>query len=217
MIGLVLCGGNSSRMGKDKGLLLRNNITWASHAYNLLKQFAINTYISINVHQQVQYSLIFNPALCIVDEAIPVHGPILGLLSTHIKYPTEDILVLACDMPCMQVDAITYLLTHYDNHSLVYTNNKHVEPLCGIYNAPSLAYILKHFSVGEDTTPIAHFSLDEDAKQTAQHAASNNSSQKIKKHSMMHCLSLMNAKYIEIPEAYKPYFVNINSANDMLF
>ncbi len=205
MIGLVLCGGNSSRMGQDKGLLLRNKITWAAHAYNVLTQLSIPTYVSVNPHQQEQYSAIFSPAYCIVDRAsLQVHGPVLGLLTAHLQHPAKDILVLACDMPLMQHDAIAHLLAHYSNHSVVYTNNNHIEPLCGIYTATSLAHLVQYFSVGEDTTPIGQL------------VTGDSTAPKVKKHSMMHCLELISAKYIDVPNAYTHYFTNMNTVDDLL-
>jgi molybdopterin-guanine dinucleotide biosynthesis protein A len=51
MTGLLLCGGKSSRMGSDKGLLSAEGITWAATAYNKLSTVASLIFISVNDEQ----------------------------------------------------------------------------------------------------------------------------------------------------------------------
>ena len=51
LIGVVLCGGKSSRMGSDKGLLKLNDKTWAELAVKKMEQLRIPVYVSINETQ----------------------------------------------------------------------------------------------------------------------------------------------------------------------
>jgi hypothetical protein len=51
MIGLILCGGQSSRMGMDKGLLQFNGISWAQSAANKMAELNIPVYLSIAKHK----------------------------------------------------------------------------------------------------------------------------------------------------------------------
>jgi molybdenum cofactor guanylyltransferase len=183
MIGLVVCGGKSSRMQQDKGLLLRNNITWAAHAFDLLQLLNIPVHISINAAQQKAYSNIFSKELLIVDDAtIPIGGPLSGLLSAFTKYPAQDIFVLACDMPLMRIEPLRYLLDNYQQQTIVYKQEQQIEPLCGIYSASALESI---------------------------HQLIN--TQQLQKQSMMHCLERIQAGYIQVPILYLSCFANINT------
>src|SRR5687767_3060241 len=100
MIGLVLCGGQSTRMGTDKGLMISpKKITWAQQCFSLLAKLDLHVVLSVNETQHNHYKRIFQWNELILDNPnLDVHGPLLGLLSVHAKYPTEDIFVLACDM-----------------------------------------------------------------------------------------------------------------------
>ena len=54
-----MCGGQSARMGTDKGLLLQNNKTWASMAAQKLKPYVTEVYFSVNINQVNCYSEVF--------------------------------------------------------------------------------------------------------------------------------------------------------------
>ena len=99
MNGVVLCGGESRRMGSDKGLLVKAGKTWAELAFSNLSGLRIKTAISVNRTQVELYSQIFAFGSLVTDnEILPVKGPLLGLLSVHQEFPAEDLLVVACDM-----------------------------------------------------------------------------------------------------------------------
>jgi len=67
---------------------------------------------------------------------------LFGLLSVHLKYPEEDLLVLACDMPLIDAELIKQLLTKYNSETAVafiFTKNGELEPMPGIYKSKDLA------------------------------------------------------------------------------
>src|SRR5688500_7290332 len=103
MLGIILCGGQSSRMGSDKGLLTMNEKTWAQTSIEKLALLNIPVKISINNKQHPAYASEFSSDDLIVDEpSLAVKGPLLAVLSCHMKHPTEDLFILACDMPLME-------------------------------------------------------------------------------------------------------------------
>src|SRR6187401_2467401 len=145
MQGVVLCGGQSSRMGSDKGLLMLNDKTWTQKAVETLRNFQIPIVISVNKNQYHDYSLIFPADTLIPDDpSLQLHGPLCGLLSVHFKYPEEDVLILACDMPLIDTELIKQLLTKYSTEiadAFIYTTNGEPEPMPGIYRSKGIAYI----------------------------------------------------------------------------
>src|SRR5688572_17949633 len=103
MLGIILSGGQSSRMGQDKGLLKLEAKTWAQTAIDKLSILNFPVKISVNRSQFSQYAEVFSPADLIEDnETLSLKGPLLGVLSAHVHYPDEDLFILACDMPLME-------------------------------------------------------------------------------------------------------------------
>jgi molybdopterin-guanine dinucleotide biosynthesis protein A len=147
MTGIILCGGQSSRMGSDKGLLKLETGTWAMAAYNKLSDLHIPVKVSVNASQYPNYSTVFPATDLIVDDtSLELKGPLLGTLSAHGRYPSEDLFLLACDMPLMQSFLLKELLEasrlHPQRDAFVFTNDDEPEPLCAIYRSSVLAGVL---------------------------------------------------------------------------
>ena len=133
-------------MGSDKGLLKLHASTWAQTAIDKLNSFQLPVVISVTKKQYEGYSSVFSPQLLVTDnESLQMNGPLSGVLSVHLTYPQEDLLVLACDMPLMETDLIKELLARYKiqptTEAFVYTNDGEPEPLLGIYKATGLTHI----------------------------------------------------------------------------
>ena len=154
MLGVVLCGGQSTRMGSDKGLLKLHANTWAQTAIDKLNNFQLSVVISVNKNQYEGYSSIFSTGLLVADnDSLQMKGPLCGVLSVHLKYPAEDILILACDMPLMEIDLIKELLVQYKEQpncdAIIYTHDGEPEPLLGIYKAKGLAAVYELYETNQ--------------------------------------------------------------------
>lgn len=97
LFGLILCGGKSSRMGSDKGLLMHNNMTWSEYLKNSLSVYCDEIFVSINEFQAENYSKFFLENTLIIDLEND-KGPLGGILSAHQKYPNADWFIIPCDM-----------------------------------------------------------------------------------------------------------------------
>jgi len=186
MLGVVLCGGQSSRMGSDKGLLMLNDKTWTQKAIDTLSNFQIPIVISVNKNQHQVYSSIFPVDMLIPDDPyLQLHGPLCGLLSVHLKYPEEDLLVFACDMPLIDAELIKQLLTKYNAETAVafiFTKDGEPEPMPGIYRSKALAYVHQLYS--NDQLP---------------------------RHSMKYMLEHIAAAFYPLPADKKDCFRNFNT------
>ena len=156
MIGVVLCGGQSTRMGTDKGLLKFHANTWAEAAVNKLKALSIDIKISVNTKQFAGYSNVFPVEILIADnDSLKLKGPLCGILSVHIQHPSQDLFVLACDMPLIETGILEELLMYYrlypDAEAFVFANDSEPEPLCGIYKAKGLTHIHHLYKTGHLT------------------------------------------------------------------
>lgn len=191
MTGIILCGGQSSRMGSDKGLLPQDTGNWATHAAVKLAELELPVLFSINPQQFDTYAALFLPEQLIIDhEALTIKGPLLGALSCHLQLPAEDLFVLACDMPFMEPSLLKELHTHYLNDrtalAYVFTNENEPEPLCAIYTAKGLSFVYNMLLDGTLT-----------------------------RHSMKFMLDQLPVHRIPIPASQQTYFRNINAHADL--
>ncbi|MEO6229487.1 MAG: molybdenum cofactor guanylyltransferase [Ferruginibacter sp.] len=148
MLAVILCGGKSTRMGSDKGLLKLHANTWARTAADKMEQLNVQVVLSVNAAQFKDYAEVFDATQLIIDDAgLDIHGPLAGVLSIHEKYPAEDLFVFACDMPLMDISILEQLFENYQKHltadAFAFTNEGAPEPLCAIYKATGLAHILE--------------------------------------------------------------------------
>ena len=191
MLGVVLCGGQSTRMGTDKGLIKLNTNTWAQTASDKMLLLKLKVFLSVNASQYKDYQSIFTTAQLIKDnDELLVRGPLAGILSVHLQYPEEDLFVLACDMPLMETNLLHLLLLACREHPLngvyIYYNDGQPEPLCAIYTAKGLAFILQMLQAN-----------------------------KLRKHSMKYVLEHIQPYTISLNEDQKKYFTNFNAQAEL--
>jgi molybdopterin-guanine dinucleotide biosynthesis protein A len=187
MQGLILCGGQSTRMGTDKGLILNEVRTWAQTAMDRLAALSIPVSISVNALQYDSYRAVFpDVALVQDDPTLGIRGPLLGVLSAHVAHPAAAVFVLACDMPLMDVSIPKQLFEQYrddeDHEAFVFTNEEEPEPLCGIYTTAGLRKIFDALQSGS-----------------------------LQKHSMKYALGLLAVRYTALTDIQKPCFRNFNA------
>lgn len=180
MIGVVLCGGHSTRMGKDKGLLTTEETPWAEWAAQKIEQMGLPFCISINSDQTGSYAEHFDPEHLIVD-SFDVPGPLKGLFTVHNHFPYHDLFILACDLPDVTLPLMRQLLDEFRKHDgehdfFVYNHNGAYEPMLGIYSREGLQKIFDLYSIGQlDRFSMKHvlelsntFALELSATETEQ-------------------------------------------------
>ncbi len=137
--GLILTGGKSSRMGKDKfSLSYKSNTNQSEILFNLLSKVCSNVYFSCREDQK---------NLPILKDFPQIHdlyhemGPTGGILSAMAMDPDAFWFVLACDLPFISEEGITYLAKKRDHFKVATTFYNEVKkwpaPLCTIYSPKS--------------------------------------------------------------------------------
>ncbi len=147
--GLVLAGGESRRMGRDKALLVRDGHSQLAHIAALLEGITERVYVSSRQDQQgdPERSRFEN----IVDRYEGI-GPIAGILSAMDAQPNADWLVVACDLPNIDAATLSFLIEN-SNTKQPFTAFKSnfdglPEPLCALYRCGSDAIIRRFVEDG---------------------------------------------------------------------
>ena len=190
IIGVILCGGKSSRMGSDKGLLFAENQRWFERSFDLLSKIFSRVVISINPNQYSIYKGIQSNSDYVVDSVNFVEGPLVGIFSVHEKYPNSDLFVLACDMISMIELVVRNLVSIYSAHPekdfYFFQNGKFLETLCGIYTANGLKELGRKLRTNETKNFAIH-----------------------------KLVSGCNSLIIQIPEESKNSFANFNTREEV--
>jgi molybdenum cofactor guanylyltransferase len=138
LFGLVLSGGFSTRMGRDKGSIVYHDVDQRSHCYRLLQDFCGDVFVSIRKEQE---NLLLPGQKAVFDTSFEI-GPAAGLLAAHEKNPTAAWLVLACDMPGVTSTEIKLLVSRR-NPAKAATSYvvAGIEPFFAIWEPQALAHL----------------------------------------------------------------------------
>lgn len=147
--GIILAGGKSSRMGKDKGLVLINERPLVDYAVDVLLELTDDLIISTG---NPYYGYLGFP---LVEDEFREIGPMGGIYSA-LKHSSSMVnLVIPCDMPLIHPDLFRFLFTHLEDHWVVLpsSDGKHPEPMCGIYRKEILPVMIEFISKGNYKLP----------------------------------------------------------------
>jgi len=115
--GLVLAGGKSSRMGQDKSRMAWHGKEQMYYMADLLAKAGLPAYISCRGVQMMD----IDPAYALLPDTVPGAGPLVGLLSAYAARPGAAWLVVACDMPLMDMPTMQQLIEARDPAALATT------------------------------------------------------------------------------------------------
>ncbi|GAA0893108.1 hypothetical protein GCM10009122_27870 [Fulvivirga kasyanovii] len=139
LYGLVLIGGESRRMGRDKSLISYHATDQRKYSFDLLSDYCSKVFLSCNADQAKNIELPF------ITDSNNYKGPLKGVLSAQEKFNDVAWLVLACDMPFVDAEVLSMLVTHRDPNAMA-TCFYHgfPEPLCSIWEPHAYAALI-HF------------------------------------------------------------------------
>ncbi len=156
--GLVLSGGRSTRMQRDKAVLEYGGETQLDRAMRLLGEQVSEVYVSVRADQ------VSEPARAKYRQIVDSHdgtspiakGPAAGILAAQAADPQAAWLVLACDLPQLDAQTLaTLIAARNTQHTATAFRSAHgglPEPLCAIYE-PASAPLLAAFVAGGRDCP----------------------------------------------------------------
>ena len=143
---IVLAGGRSSRMGRDKSLLKVGNSTMLDHIVSRLTPHFNELLLSVDTLDRY-----VPPSVRAVPDRIPGLGPFMAV-ATCLEASSNDLnLVVACDMPGLDVDLATAMLSRALGHDGVIpqTAPDRFEPLFAVYRKSLLPAANRLLASGE--------------------------------------------------------------------
>jgi molybdenum cofactor guanylyltransferase len=151
LFGLVLAGGRSSRMQRDKATLQYHGRTQLEWAMDLITPFVDLAYVSVRPDQTQDPMRAKFPQIVDTHENL---GPIAGIVAAQAAHPEAAWLVLACDLPFLDAGTIKHLVwaRQEDRPATAYRSSHDglPEPLCAIYEPSSREAILDYVATGKN-------------------------------------------------------------------
>lgn len=162
--GLVVCGGNSSRMGIDKSMLVYHDEPQCYFLHRILQPFCEQVFISCNARQVNQFEAGYQ---LIPDNPLFSNiGPMAALLSAFELNPNQHFLVIGCDYPFLEAGDVSTFLNTIKKESLAsaFFNReaKVYEPLLAYYKSQSAITLLEMHKQNKHS--LQHFLAENDAE-----------------------------------------------------
>jgi len=128
---VILAGGKSSRMGRDKSLLPFGGYpTLCQYQYERMKTLFEHVYISVKDPDKYGFAADF------IVETEEAYAPTYGLKRIFEAISEEAFFVMAVDMPFLSAGVINTLIDRYDPSVDAVIAREHgtIHSLCGIYH-----------------------------------------------------------------------------------
>lgn len=148
LYGLVLAGGKSLRMGQDKGIMQWHGKEQRYYIADMLLNVCDDVFISCREEQQQE----IEPTYKTLPDTVDGSGPLIAILSAFKAYPHAAWLVVACDLPLLDLPTLKYLIDNRDIASIATTFSSPFdqlpEPLITIWEPASHEALLAHIGDG---------------------------------------------------------------------
>lgn len=153
--GVILAGGKSSRMGKNKSLLRIGNQTIIERISDLMK--SIFSEVIIITNSPDEYKFLNIP---IFEDIYKWKGPLAGIHSALVHSTTEKIFVLSCDVPLMSKEMIEYIIEYKSDKPIIFCEAAgYHQPLVGVYSKVILSEVENFISTTEVSDKSFHHFL----------------------------------------------------------
>jgi molybdenum cofactor guanylyltransferase len=138
LYGLVLAGGSSTRMQRDKAALEFHGRPQLAWAFELLERHCEHVFVSVRADQREDSVRAGFPQIVDRHQGI---GPIAGIAAAQAAHPAAAWLVLACDLPFVDNAVLERLVDarQGDRPITAYrsTSDGLPEPLCAVFEPES--------------------------------------------------------------------------------
>lgn len=136
--GIILAGGKSSRMGRNKAMLMLQGKYLYRHVLETMQKVVPHILISSNA------ALAPDETCKIIPDLFPEKGPMGGLYSVMQASDSEVFLVLSCDTPFVPATLLKQLLETPCTQALVPVYKQALFPFPGVYKRSILPMLSQH-------------------------------------------------------------------------
>jgi molybdopterin-guanine dinucleotide biosynthesis protein A len=141
--GIILAGGKSSRLGREKARVEIGGISLLQRAVSNL-EFLQSEIIVVTAPESELPPVSAGVDLKVVQDVVSGSGPLAGIFTGLLNSSCRYNLVVACDMPLLNRPFLEYLLSVTDKQDAVVPKiGRYLEPLHAVYAKECLSEIEK--------------------------------------------------------------------------
>lgn len=140
--GVILAGGKSRRMGRNKAILTVRQQSLLDIMIDKMK--SIFRYVTLSGSQATAYQT----GLPVLEDIYPDCGPLAGIHAALKQTGGRGVFVIGCDMPLVPAGLIRYICSHNGADIVVPRLGDYLEPLCALYYKSCLPLIEQALSQG---------------------------------------------------------------------
>ncbi|MPQ47892.1 NTP transferase domain-containing protein [Marinifilum sp. N1E240] len=144
IVGIILSGGKSSRMGTEKGLVAWNGKPLIEYSLECIRGICDQIVISSNKNC---YNYLNLP---VINDEIKECGPIGGIYSCMKKIKADLYLVISCDVPNVPTQLFTDMIGDIEDADLIcpIDDSNRKQPLISVYSANCLSILTSELMDG---------------------------------------------------------------------
>ena len=148
---LILAGGQSSRMGSDKAFVCWQGVPLLRRVCDVAQHCCAS--VSVLSPWPHKYEAILPKQIQMVHETEPGQGPLVGLYHGLGATQSTWVLLLACDMPCLDPRVLQRWITQLEapeseEFARVPYHHERWEPFCGMYHQAARASLKQYIDQG---------------------------------------------------------------------
>lgn len=135
---IILAGGASNRVGKDKGLLDFKGKPLINWVIEAVKPLTGQIYVVCSGKQASAYDR-STTGVQVIKDLYPEKSPLIGLISGLKAVKTGYAFITACDMPFIKTELVSFLFEQAKGHegSIIVKSDGWIEPFLSVLNVSS--------------------------------------------------------------------------------
>ncbi len=137
---LIVSGGRSARMGRDKKFLEIDGRSFIERAVDVAEEFADEIILVVGSKEQMECTEALGiDGVTVVVDAKEGRGPVMGLLTGMYAAKGEWVVVLPTDAPMMNAGIFKHMLDRKEGYdAVVPVNGEHLEPMYAVYKRDAM-------------------------------------------------------------------------------
>ena len=149
---IILAGGKSSRMGRDKAFLPFKGKPFLRHILETLAPVSSEIIIVANKDKSLYEPLWqdLNVKVKFLTDKAPYEGPLNGIATASKAVSNEKVFIATCDTPIIKPEVINFLLTKLTGYEgVIPVVNQKFQPLNTVYTKQAINKAQSIFERGE--------------------------------------------------------------------